>query len=64
LRVEHPAELLLLFGNPGTVLAVLTTLPPWFWPLVLLGIHFVMVFRGILFHELVSGAGRARAWPR
>jgi hypothetical protein len=65
LRVEQPAELLLLFGNfysPGTIMKASFMLPPWSWPLLLAGVHFVMVFRGILFEELSTSNPRARAW--
>jgi hypothetical protein len=35
-------------------------LPLWSLPLVLAALHFVMVFRGVLFTELASGGGNAR----
>jgi hypothetical protein len=61
LAVHHPAEVLLLFGSifssPGSVLG---KLPLWSLPLVLAGLHFVMVFRGVLFTELAAGGGNAR----
>jgi hypothetical protein len=64
LAVQHPAELLVLFGrllsSPMAMAAVLLSVPKWVIPLALLGVHFVMVFRGILFAELSTGGGNAR----
>jgi hypothetical protein len=66
LQVEHPGDLLVLFGkvftSPGPIVGAVFTLPEWTWPVFLLGIHYVMIFRGILFMELSSGGGRARAF--
>ena len=39
--------------------------PTWGLPIALFVLHYVMIFRGILFHELSSGGGgnaRLRAW--
>lgn len=61
LQVQKPAELLLVFGSVfSSPLGIIARMPLWSWPLVLLGLHFVMVFRGILFAELLRGGGRAR----
>jgi hypothetical protein len=62
--VHHPAEALIVFGNtfssPAGVIQILTGLPLWALPLTLFGLHYVMVFRGILFHEISTGGGNAR----
>jgi hypothetical protein len=64
LAIHHPAEALILFGttfsSPAGVLMIVSRLPRWSLPLVLAGLHFVMVFRGVLFTELASGGGNAR----
>jgi hypothetical protein len=64
LQVEHPAELLLVFGgffsSPLGAGLLLAQLPIWALPLVLAGIHYVMVFRGMLFAELDAGADNPR----
>jgi hypothetical protein len=64
LSLRHPVEFLLAFGNlfssPQGVATLLTRLPIWGWPLALLVLHFVMLFRGVLFAELESGGGNAR----
>ena len=48
-----------MHGSAG-VLMIVSRLPRWSLPLVLAGLHFVMVFRGVLFTELASGGGNAR----
>jgi len=64
LAVNHPAELLLVFGNtfssPLGLFTMVTAWPVWTWPPILFGLHYVMVFRGLLFERLSSGAGNAR----
>ena len=64
LRVHNPAELLIVFGNtfssPSGVLQIFAHFPLWSLPIVLFALHYVMVFRGILFKELSSGGGNAR----
>lgn len=61
LAVRHPAELLLVFGNtfssPLGLVSMVTAWPMWTWPLILFGLHYVMVFRGLLFQRLSSGSG-------
>jgi hypothetical protein len=64
LDVRHPAELLVLFGStfssPGGIAALFSRIPIWGMPIALVGLHFVMVFRGLLFHALVSGYANPR----
>jgi hypothetical protein len=64
LDVSHPAELLVLFGtffsSPAGAAMLFARLPLWGWPLLLAGLHYVMVFRGVLFAELNSGAANPR----
>jgi hypothetical protein len=51
-----------LFSLDGIVLVVLA-MPLWLKPLTLLFITWAMVFRGLLFAALASGAARKRSWP-
>jgi hypothetical protein len=64
LAVDHPGELLLVFGNtfssPLGLVGMVTAWPIWSWPLILFGLHYAMVFRGVLFQRLSSGSGNAR----
>ena len=63
--VGHPGELLLLFSavfSPGGLRAIFGLVPIWMWPLLLLLVHYAMVFRGLLFEALTSGSARRRAW--
>jgi hypothetical protein len=64
LAVNRPAELLLVFGNtfssPLGLAGMVAAWPVWTWPLLLFGLHYVMVFRGILFQKLSSGTDNAR----
>jgi hypothetical protein len=64
LHIHRPAEALLLFANtfssPVGVAGLFIGLPPWALPLALVGLHYAMVFRGLLFKELTAGAGSAR----
>jgi hypothetical protein len=64
LDVSHPAQLLIAFGNtfssPLGVIGTLLRVPLWAIPLVLIAAHAAMVFRGVLFRELSTGAGNAR----
>ncbi len=63
-KVNHPAEVLILFGNtfssPEGIAQIFTGLPTWALPIALFVLHYVMIFRGILFRELVSGGGNTR----
>ncbi len=65
LVVGHPGELLLLFSAVFSVQGlaqIFGLLPLWLMPLLLLLLHYVMVFRGLLFEGLASGSARRRAW--
>ena len=65
LAVSHPGELLLVFSqvfSPAGVATIFGALPIWTFPLLLLFVHYVMVFRGLLFEALTSGGSRRRAW--
>lgn len=63
-EVHRPAEALILFANtfssPVGVAGLFIGLPLWALPVALAALHFVMIFRGLLFSELVSGGGNAR----
>jgi hypothetical protein len=62
--VHHPAELLILFGStfssPAGVATIFTALPRWSLPIALFVLHYVMIFRGLLFRALQTGGGNAR----
>lgn len=64
LHFERPAEVLLAFGNtfssPIGVIGLFAGLPLWALPLALFGLHYAMIFRGILFRELTGGGGNTR----
>ncbi len=64
LHFERPAEALLAFGNtfssPIGVAGLFSALPLWALPLALFGLHYAMIFRGLLYRELVGGGGNAR----
>lgn len=64
LFVNHPTELLLAFGNlfssPLGVAGSFEALPLWAKPLWLVALHFVMIFRGLLFRELSTGGANPR----
>lgn len=64
LVVSHPVALLIVFGNtfssPAGIISVVLGFPLWAVPLVLVAVHAAMIFRGVLFRELSSGAGNAR----
>jgi hypothetical protein len=64
LAVSHPIELVLVFGNtfssPMGLAKMVAAWPIWILPLMLFGVHTMMVFRGILFKNLSSGSGNAR----
>lgn len=65
LQFSHPGEAVLLFGSifsPRGVVAVFGQIPLWAAPLLLLFLHFAMVFRGLLFQDLESGGVRRAAW--
>jgi hypothetical protein len=64
LHFERPAEVLIAFGNtfssPIGVIGLFSGLPLWVLPLALFALHYAMVFRGVLFRELVGGGDNAR----
>jgi hypothetical protein len=64
LQFHRPAEALIAFGNifssPIGVVTLVSRLPVWALPIALFGLHYAMIFRGLLFRELTSGAGNAR----
>jgi hypothetical protein len=63
LHFSHPAEALIAFGavfSYGGIMQIFGGLPRWSLPIALVALHYVMIFRGILFRELVSGGGNAR----
>jgi len=64
LDVSHPALVLIafstMFSSPMGFIFTLLSFPVWVLPLVLIAAHAAMVFRGVLFRELSSGAGNAR----
>ena len=66
LAVGQPGELLLVFSavfSMGGVVSVFAALPRWSLPLMLIFLHYVMVFRGLLFQGLgVGNNSRRRAW--
>jgi len=64
LRVHHPAELLIAFGNtfssPTGVVGLFARMPVWALPIALVGLHYAMIFRGLLFAALTSSTTSAR----
>ena len=67
LSFSSPGELLVrlsLLGSAGGVLAFITGAPLWAVPLLIVFVHYVMVFRGLLFRELGQGSSRMRAFKR
>jgi hypothetical protein len=71
LAVSRPGELLLVFSqlfSPAGVAQIFAKFVFWGFPrvlllpLVLLFLHYVMVFRGLLFEGLTSGGSRRRDW--
>jgi hypothetical protein len=68
LQVEDPRQLLLVVAGsltPAGVFSALATLVIndwWSLPLMLLFVHYAMVFRGLLFQALETDNPRRRAW--
>jgi hypothetical protein len=63
LRGSQMGERVLLLQSMFTVDGVarlVASVPIWFMPFVLIVIHWAMVFRGLLFAQLVSGGARRR----
>ena len=46
------------------VVSLVTGAPWWMIPLLIAFVHYVMVFRGLLYLELSSGSARMRAFRR
>jgi hypothetical protein len=67
LSFSAPGELLMrlaALGSVGGVLGFIGGSPLWLAPLLIALVHYVMVFRGLLFRELTSGSRRMRAFRR
>jgi hypothetical protein len=67
LSVSSPGELLARLSgvaSPFAIAGLIASSPPWAWPLYIAFVHYVMVFRGLLFRELASGSSRQRAFRR
>jgi hypothetical protein len=67
LTLSSPGALLMrlaALGSMGGVLAFVGGAPLWMAPLLIALIHYVMVFRGLLYQELSSGSTRMRAYRR
>jgi hypothetical protein len=65
LWVENPGEIVLgltAFANPLGAVTTLLAAPPWAIPLLVVGLHLFMVFRGLLYQQLVTGGDRMAAW--
>ncbi len=64
LVLSHPVALLIAFGStfssPAGIISIVLGFPLWAVPLVLVAVHAAMIFRGLLFRELSSGAGNPR----
>jgi hypothetical protein len=67
LRVSEPGELLIRLaqvGSVGGLVSLVVRAPYWMMPLLILFVHYAMVFRGLLFRELTGGSSRMRAFRR
>jgi len=67
LTLSSPGELLVklsMMGSMGGVLAFVAGAPLWMAPLLIVFVHYVMVFRGLLYQELRSGSTRMREFRR
>jgi hypothetical protein len=67
LDLSSPGALLVTLaalGSAGGVLAFIGRAPLWMAPLLIAFVHYVMIFRGLLFRELTSGSTRMRAFKR
>jgi hypothetical protein len=67
LTLSSPGALLVRLaqlGSAGGVLAFVASAPLWMAPLLIAFVHFVMVFRGLLYKELGAGSTRMRAFRR
>lgn len=62
---HNPGELVLqltAFASPLGAISTLFSAPLWAIPLLAAGLHLFMVFRGLLYQQLVSGGDRMAAW--
>jgi hypothetical protein len=62
-QISQPAEGLIAFGSMFSlagIARVFLGIPRWSLPIALAALHYVVIFRGILFRELVSGGGNTR----
>lgn len=67
LSFTSPGENLLrlaMLGSESGVLSLISGAPLWMAPLLIAFVHYVMVFRGLLYLELSSGSTRMRAFRR
>jgi hypothetical protein len=67
LTFSSPGEVLVrlsLLGTSGGVLAFIAGEPWWKQALLIVFVHYIMVYRGLLFRELTSGSTRMRAFRR
>jgi hypothetical protein len=67
LDFSSPGEILVRLsqlGSAGGVLAFIGGAAWWKAPLLIVFVHYVMVFRGLLFRELGTGSSRMRAFRR
>jgi hypothetical protein len=67
LDLSSPGALLVTLaalGSAGGVLDFIGGAPMWMAPLLIVFVHYVMVFRGLLFRELTTGSTRMRAFRR
>jgi hypothetical protein len=67
LSFSSPGALLVqlsALGSIGGILQIIEGAPLWMAPLLIAFVHYVMVFRGLLFQELSAGSTRMRAFRR
>jgi hypothetical protein len=67
LTFTSPGELLVRLSDLASVMGVFGIVagpPYWKIPLLIVFVHFAMVFRGLLFQELTTGSGRMREFQR
>jgi len=66
LSFSSPGELLVTLSalGSGGILGIVVGAPKWEAPLLVVLLHYVMVYRGLLFQELSSGSNRMRAFRR
>jgi hypothetical protein len=67
LWIAHPAELLTklaALSSPMSVAQIIGSVPIWEAAPLILFVHYVMVYRGLLYRELGTGTARMRAFRR